>query len=1353
MMTPSTVPAHSANGLSFTRRLSRFSARALTATVTFAIGLLGLSVLPAAASSGGSTQLAWGPLPAIAVGSQPVAMIPDTSGNMWVANSGSNTVQELTDVSNTWMAQSPISVGNNPRALAATSDGGVWVATDAGVQEILNGSVATTLASTTAAVSLTVGTDGGLWVLLNNDEAEEFTLVNGTWTAGASVTFSGGSPHQIYATSDGNIWVSFFDMVLIQITKVNGTWTALSNGTGFNPSSWAHYSIWMTEGTDGSIWTSSQNGIQQAIYSNGTWNIQPRIDSNGHYGEALTTAGDGSIWMADGAGRENIVQQFASVNGVVTPQTPIHVGSDPWAITTGADGNVWVVNRGDGTVQELVQKPIVASTFTSSATASMVAGQPVTVNVATSGGFPTPNLSVSDPLPYGLSFTDNSDGTATISGSPSADSAGTYILHVNASNAGVVTTQVITITITGGTTAMPTPVSGVTLGGQNFCGTNAIAMTSDGSLWASSTSNYIQQLSPSTPNSPRVQLVTVGNSPTYLTGAADGNLWFLNRNDQTLQTETDDAGTWTLSTPLRVGTNTTAIAAASSTGVWVSDATANTITYYSLVNGTITAGQVLSVPSGSDPTGVLVDNQGDVWVGLSGPGALEEFQYSSGNYTAQTPIQMAVSGLDMVMALYTDGSLLVTYSSEQGWSHEANAGQLQQVTESNGVWTAQAPINLGLAVDNVDPSNMVVTANGAVWIGTNGDYLSESDLINGTWYTQPPMWTGYWSRWLAADSSGNLWASDSGCIQAQEWTQVNGTVPAITSTPAATMSQSAWASFNISAVGNPAPTMTYLGNLPAGLNLYESSPGHMVLSGQVDPSVPVGDYTVNIVAENNVQRPIVQQFTIHVVQAPEYSVTYTDPANSGTMPTQADEASGTQFQVASANGLVNPGYTFAGWSDGSTTYQPGDNYTMGSSPVTFTAQWTPTVEAITYSAGTGTGTVPTQASEAPTTVIQVASADGISNPGHVFAGWSDGTTTYHPGDNYTVGSSPVTFTAQWTALPTASTPSITNLPSFKTDADSYTATVSTNGDGTTSVTSSTTGVCTASGLSVTFVGAGTCTLTAQVADGTTYGHASGSAQSFPVYLGVASAPHISNIPSPAHVGHSFTATVSTTGDGNVSITSATPGVCSVSGLQVSLLAAGTCTLTPSVATSTNYLASTGSHQSFTVSRSTPSSVSISGLSPSVGVSTTKTVTITTNSDGRGSITTTTPSVCKALGLTVRFLTTGKCVLVGHVAQSASYLAASGSPQTFMVKMTPADPKITNAPSSAKVGTHVTIKATSSGPGAVTVSSKTPSVCTVSGFSVRFVAAGTCSLVATIAATPTSLSVTGFAVSILVTRRS
>jgi len=68
------------------------------------------------------------------------------------------------------------------------------------------------------------------------------------------------------------------------------------------------------------------------------------------------------------------------------------------------------------------------------------------------------------------------------------------------------------------------------------------------------------------------------------------------------------------------------------------------------------------------------------------------------------------------------------------------------------------------------------------------------------------------------------------------------------------------------------------------------------------------------------------------------AVTYADGGGTGSVPTQASVSQSGTFQVA-ANTLTESGKTFAGWSDGTTVYQPGATYTMGSTPVTLTATW------------------------------------------------------------------------------------------------------------------------------------------------------------------------------------------------------------------------------------------------------------------------------------------------------------------------------------------------------------------------------------------------------------------------------
>lgn len=49
-------------------------------------------------------------------------------------------------------------------------------------------------------------------------------------------------------------------------------------------------------------------------------------------------------------------------------------------------------------------------------------------------GFPLPALSVSGPLPNGVRFTDNGDGTASLAGVPTAGAAGTYPIIITATN-------------------------------------------------------------------------------------------------------------------------------------------------------------------------------------------------------------------------------------------------------------------------------------------------------------------------------------------------------------------------------------------------------------------------------------------------------------------------------------------------------------------------------------------------------------------------------------------------------------------------------------------------------------------------------------------------------------------------------------------------------------------------------------------------------------------------------------------------------------------------------------------------------------------------------------------------------
>jgi uncharacterized repeat protein (TIGR02543 family) len=71
-----------------------------------------------------------------------------------------------------------------------------------------------------------------------------------------------------------------------------------------------------------------------------------------------------------------------------------------------------------------------------------------------------------------------------------------------------------------------------------------------------------------------------------------------------------------------------------------------------------------------------------------------------------------------------------------------------------------------------------------------------------------------------------------------------------------------------------------------------------------------------------------------------FTVTYSPGLGSGTPATDTASYPGSYAVVVATDaGISRSGFTFSGWSDGSTAYQPGDIYTVATSNLTLTAQW------------------------------------------------------------------------------------------------------------------------------------------------------------------------------------------------------------------------------------------------------------------------------------------------------------------------------------------------------------------------------------------------------------------------------
>ena len=200
-----------------------------------------------------------------------------------------------------------------------------------------------------------------------------------------------------------------------------------------------------------------------------------------------------------------------------------------------------------------------------------------------------------------------------------------------------------------------------------------------------------------------------------------------------------------------------------------------------------------------------------------------------------------------------------------------------------------------------------------------------------------------------------------------------------------------------------------------------------VLTFTFNPAINAGTY-VNIAVSGNLN---VHAVTITTTSAstpepepePEpgvatYTVTYDLNGGTGAAPTQPSVAENGTFTVASAEGITPPaGKEFAGWSDGTNTYNAGDTYTMGAAPVTFTAQWqaeTPKYD-VTYNLNGGTSTPPTQLSVAEGTTITLAEAPTWE--GYRFDGWlvkdENGNDVTVADGKFTMPAAKVAITAQW----------------------------------------------------------------------------------------------------------------------------------------------------------------------------------------------------------------------------------------------------------------------------------------------------------------------------------------------------
>ena len=267
-------------------------------------------------------------------------------------------------------------------------------------------------------------------------------------------------------------------------------------------------------------------------------------------------------------------------------------------------------------------------------------------------------------------------------------------------------------------------------------------------------------------------------------------------------------------------------------------------------------------------------------------------------------------------------------------------------------------------------------------------------------------------------------------------------------------------------------------------------------------------------------------------------------------------------------------------------------------------------------------------------------------------------------------------------------------------------------------------VCVTSGMSVTAKAAGTCSIVAAQAGNLIYSPAT----SVTITLTIAAGSQTVTFGAAPTLSVGVSGKISVTDNSKLPIktSSTTPSICTVSGATVVGKAAGTCTVSATVDKTANWGAASAT-QDIVVSKG--NQVLKFGPAPSLLFGGTAKVSATSSATALiPVITSTTTDVCTVTSNVVTPVKVGACILQAAQVGDLNFNAATPINLTINVAKGNQVLKFGPLPKIA-VGQTGTVAATASTGLTVTISSKTPTVCTVSGNVVTALLVGNCIILA------------------------
>ena len=281
-------------------------------------------------------------------------------------------------------------------------------------------------------------------------------------------------------------------------------------------------------------------------------------------------------------------------------------------------------------------------------------------------------------------------------------------------------------------------------------------------------------------------------------------------------------------------------------------------------------------------------------------------------------------------------------------------------------------------------------------------------------------------------------------------------------------------------------------------------------------------------------------------------------------------------------------------------------------------------------------------------------------------------------------------------------------------------------------TSSDTAVITIVGDMATIVGAGTTTIMASQASTDNYASATISET-------LTVSPITTGLNNFAVLGKRFgdasfnISPPSTNSNGAITYTSSNPAVATIAGSTVSIVGAGTSTITASQASTNNYSSATAT-SSFTVVQATPVLTGFSVPEKTFGSASFTITPPSTNSNGLFTYTSSNSLVAMVVGNVVTVVAAGSCTITAIQSSTANHISGIIAAPFVVTKSLPNLRNFSVAEKTFGSAAFAMVPPTTNGPGAFTYTSSNTDVATIAGSMITIVGIGTSTITAVQATT-------------------